>query len=177
MTASFKRLMIILVAIFLVGLIIINFLKLSPSLDNPEDIISDLGITNAGIVDGGSSGTTQLPSTQPSETIKARDFLKDPDVIDWDGSGTFMLGAGLIDGDEAYQLFYYKSDQSISIVLFAEPFGKVRQVAESQLLERLGVSKEVVCKMNVRVNVPVSESETLSGLNLGLSFCPGSVKL
>ncbi len=180
MSKTFKRLVFIVGGILIVCLLLLNILLSNNGDDSlsVDTIARELGMSNTSIVDGGSSEVTTFPSTGSNEnSVQTRDFLKDPDVIDWDGGGTFMLGAGIIDGDEAYQLFYYKSDQSISIVLFAEPFGRVRQVAESQLLERLGVSKEVVCKMNVRVNVPVSESETLSGLNLGLSFCPGSVKL
>mgnify|MGYP006374549063 FL=1 len=177
MTASFKRLMIILAAVFLVGLIIINFLKSSSSLDDPKDIVTDLGITNTGVVDGGSTGTTQFPSTQSNETINARDFLKDPDVIDWDGAGTYMLGAGLFDQDEAYQIFYYAPDKSLRVVLLAEPFAQIRLVAQEQLKNRLGLTEAEICAMNIRVNIPVMSSESLSGQNLGLSFCPGSVQL
>ncbi len=177
MTASFKRLMLILAAVFLVGLIILNFLKSSSSLDDTKTIINDLGITNSEVVDGGSTGVTQFPSTQSNETITARDFLKDPDVIDWDGAGTYMIGTGLIDQDEAYQIFYYAPDKSLSIVLMAEPFAKIRLVAEEQLKNRLGLSEAQICAMNVRVNIPVMSSESLSGQNLGLSFCPGSVQL
>jgi hypothetical protein len=180
MSKTFKRLLFIVGGILIVFLLVWNMLVS----ENREDsvpvasIVRELGMSNTAIVDGGSSDTTTFPATGSNdEPVQTRDFLKDPDVVDWDGSGTFMLGAGLIDGDEAYQLFYYQPDQSISIVLFAEPFGKVRQVAESQLLERLGIKKETACKMNVRVNVPGSASETVSGKNLGLSFCPNSVKL
>lgn len=180
MSKTFKRLVFIAGGVLTVFLLLLNILWSKNGEDSlsVDTIARELGMSNTSIVDGRSSEVTTFPATGSNEKpVQTRDFLKDPDVVDWDGSGTFLLGAGLIDGDEAYQLFYYQADQSISIVLFAEPFGKVRQVAESQLLERLGISKEVACRMNVRINIPVSESETLSGQNLGLSFCPDSVKL
>jgi hypothetical protein len=53
-----------------------------------------------------------------------------------------------------------------------------RNVAESDLLNKLGISKSDACKLNVdlRGNPTSPPIANLSEKNYGLSFCPGGVK-
>ncbi|MCU0678423.1 MAG: hypothetical protein MUF19_02440 [Candidatus Pacebacteria bacterium] len=178
MSPFLKRSALIILGIFLVLLLLSNIFTSTDERDVEVDaIVNSLGMSNTGVAQRDNVGVTELPTLQGGDTVKARDFLSDADVVDWDGAGTYVLGAGQIDQKNAYQLFYFEADKSINVVLLTEPFGNIRKVAESQLLERLGVSEKDACSMDIRVSVPGFASESLSGRDLGLSFCPGSLEL
>jgi hypothetical protein len=170
-----RYILIIFTVIILVGVV---FWWLASRSYTPADrITKELEIDRTLVTSTPTEGSIIFPSVQsPQQKISARNFLADSDVVDWDGGTTFMLGAGTIDEEEVYQLFYYAPDQSISIVLLREPFADIRLVAEDQLKNRLGVDESALCAMNIRVNIPQFASDVWSGANLGLSFCPGSVQ-
>jgi hypothetical protein len=179
MSPFVKRTALIVLGIFLMIVLLSNLFTSTVERDTDVDaIVRDLGMSNTGVAQRDNTGVTELPTLQGgNDTVETRDFLLDADVVDWDGAGTYVLGAGQIDQKNAYQLFYFEADKSINVVLLTEPFGDIRKVAESQLLTRLGISEKDACSMDIRVSVPSFASESLSGRNLGLSFCPGSVQL
>ena len=78
---------------------------------------------------------------------------------------------------EDYQILYYPKNSGILVSLFSEPLGPVRLVAENALRAALGLSDSQLCKLTVDVRTTADVSDTYSGRNLGLSFCPGATIL
>lgn len=83
--------------------------------------------------------------------------------------------AGANTGD--YQILYYPQNSGILISLFSEPLGPVRLAAESALRAALRLSDSQLCGLTVDVRTTADVSDTYSGRNLGLSFCPGATVL
>lgn len=80
----------------------------------------------------------------------------------------------------SYQILFFTSgsENRILISLLAEPLGETRKNAEVELRASLKLSDADICALsNLEVWTLPSVSETYSGENLGLSFCPGSVLL
>lgn len=80
--------------------------------------------------------------------------------------------------DNTYYNIYYNPQGSYFIILLYDKNLKTsREKAEADLLKLLNINKEDACKLNIRVGVPFSVSEDYAGINLGLSFCNGSIEL
>jgi hypothetical protein len=71
----------------------------------------------------------------------------------------------------------YGTDSSVSIGLLAEPIGEARRHAEAQLRKLIPVTDQELCSLYITVMVAPDVNEDYSATNLGLSFCPGAVKL
>lgn len=76
---------------------------------------------------------------------------------------------------EKYQISYSKENGSDSfyITINAQPVLQVSQQAESEFVQKLGVSNEEACKLPVSISVPNNVDSRLSGYSFGLSFCTG----
>lgn len=80
--------------------------------------------------------------------------------------------------DNAYYNIYYNPQGSYFIILLYDKNLKTsREKAEADLLKLLNIKKEDACKLNLRVGVPFSVNKNYAGINLGLSFCDGSIEL
>jgi hypothetical protein len=64
--------------------------------------------------------------------------------------------------------------RSFLIYITVEDVKDARQVAEQDLVDRLGIPKEKMCGLPIRVTVAPPFDENFSREDLGLSFCPGS---
>jgi hypothetical protein len=76
-----------------------------------------------------------------------------------------------------YRISFNTEAQLFSVTLLSEPLGEARTQAEAQLASLLGVSPEMLCRLNYTVGTLGYVSEFYGGRELGFSFCPGSVKL
>lgn len=80
-----------------------------------------------------------------------------------------------ISGNDKYAIVYYKKDSSFLITVTSEPAELNRIDAEKVFLEKVGISKEDACKLNIIVNATFRAGGNASDAgNVGLSFCPGS---
>lgn len=77
----------------------------------------------------------------------------------------------LITDDPEFQILYYTADSSFFITLLKTPLEATRQKAETELLNKLGISKEDACRLRVAVGAPYWVDEVRGGEELGLSFC------
>jgi hypothetical protein len=166
---------IIIIVSLLLVILVSAYVYKTKSTPDIAKISSDLGIQT-------STNNTQTNAvidlkTITGQIVEVRDFKKDPDVNTWYDESTFLIGDGKRNESNAYQIFYFDTDRSINISLLSEPLGSVRLIAEEQLMKRLGLSKEVLCSLHINVGTPGFVSAVYAGQNLGLSFCPGSVKL
>jgi hypothetical protein len=131
------------------------------------------------------STSTQNPSSSASvsllkisasdgSTLVIPDFTKtnQPETANAT-SGYQVAGTNMAD----FQILYYPQNSGFLITLFTEPLGQTRLEAEQSLKQKLGLSESQLCTLTVQVSVPDDVSDTYSGENLGLSFCPGAVAL
>lgn len=115
--------------------------------------------------------------TKNSSYIDTRNFLKDSDVRLYDeGSKTYLLDEALGVEGLVFQTFY-ASNGGLTISLLTPNISFARNQAEDALQKRLGLPLLEMCALTIRVTTPVWNNEAMSGRDLGLSFCPGSVAL
>jgi hypothetical protein len=93
------------------------------------------------------------------------------------GGGSYVIAEGSTTVPPSYRIGYYEPDDSFTVTLYDAPFGETRLKAEEKLIEILGLTKNEACALRVTVAIPNEESATLSGKNLGLSFCGGATPL
>lgn len=134
------------------------------------------GVTPAG--SSPSSSAFQVPLSNGT-SVAVPDFTK-TNQPDWAGTTSGYRVAGSEQagqGGAGFQILYYPGDGSFNVVLLDEPIGQMRLAAESALREALGLSSADLCKLRIQVSTLISVNETYAGQSLGLSFCPGAVKL
>lgn len=131
---------------------------------------------------------TTLPSTDgnsPRFSIKGangkellvQNFLARADTKeDPDNNGYYILGYQP-NQSAPYLISYIAGTTFFNIALLQEPIGSSRLKVEAYLTEILGLSRDELCSLNYSVSVPNSVSSNYSGMNLGFSSCPGSIKL
>jgi hypothetical protein len=111
-------------------------------------------------------------------TVSVPDFTKQ-DQPEWAGENGYLVN-GNPEGD--YMTTYIPADGtgnpgSITVVLQAEPLGEKRLQAEEALQAQFRVTDEELCLMGVSVFSQPGLSDVYDRRNLGLSFCPGAVRL
>jgi Flp pilus assembly protein CpaB len=83
----------------------------------------------------------------------------------------------LTDDAAVYDIFYNEPTGILFISLYQEPISFSRALAERKLLETIQLTKEEICTIPIKVTTNAHVNPTFDGVNLGLSFCPGSVQL
>ncbi len=124
------------------------------------------------------SGAIALKLSDGTE-VSVPDFTKS-NQPEWAGESAGYQVAG--DADANFLITYIPADQfgaqaQFLVSLAAEPLGEVRRQAEQALIDRLGVSKEELCKLDAPVWVDDSVNATYAGRDLKLPSCPGAVIL
>ena len=123
----------------------------------------------------------QIPTTDGG-SVSVPDFTKDREpVAGFEGSYyDLVYGSEPIFGNEEYsfEIQYDETRAEFLVVLTEEPLGESRREAEEFLKNKLSLTEEALCTLNVFVAVPLDVNELYSQYpNLGLSFCPSSVPL
>ena len=129
-------------------------------------------------------GTTVTPisniETKPVSTnnpaSQVTDITKLPEVVDI-GDGMYSLNGTRSNPQANFSLVYSNIDNSYSIAILAEPVAGNRIEASKYFLELLQTDEATACTLNVYMGTVAAINENLSGKNLGLSFCPGSMQL
>ena len=162
MSSAFKKIAWMSVWIFLVLaalLLFIRFLLLPDSADN-------MRLNPTVVIDsstGGSSVTVQNPARSANFT----------DI----GSNTYVSDERQLGSGIGYSVSYFADDNSFAIDISGKPVGQYREAASRYLLETLQITEAQACQLRIYVGVSFDTDPTMSGQNLGLSFCPGAVNL
>lgn len=157
---------------------------------------TDVPSTNTGTQTptGGTNGSTSVTpggdqtipgqgiivGTEGGGSVQVNDFKNDSATVsDTNNPGHYYLAGGLdpTGSDVSYSIFYVESDQSFNITLLKEPIGETRIQAETELMQKLGISQSDMCRLRYWVGVPNFVNAIYSGKNLGFSFCPGATPL
>jgi hypothetical protein len=173
------------------------FLNYEQSNQDTEDTTTTFPISNTGNggVGGGTSGNGNVVDTPKSSlsiktpsggVLQVKNFLEDDATVsDPHNEGYYYLGNHypfeVVENDiieqPEYTITYIAETQYFNIVLLREPLRTTRKNAEQYLIEQLGVRSEELCQIDYMVGVPYYINQYYSGMNLGFSFCPGSVPL
>lgn len=73
---------------------------------------------------------------------------------------------------ENYVMDFYPEDEGFIISIGNPDIFSALKEAESEFLNKLGVTEEQACKLKVSITIPVSVSEKYGGGVYGFSFCP-----
>lgn len=139
---------------------------------------------------GSVSTASQGVPVQSSNTLEVRtvtgdilfveDFTKGPDIIaEPDNRVFYVLYSSVTSTNPSefdYEINYFPSDRSFSLVLAGEPLAEVRRKAADDLAKRTGLSPKELCSIVATVQTPRWVNEYYADKNLGLPGCPGSVK-
>lgn len=79
----------------------------------------------------------------------------------------------LISKTDKYQIEYFSLFNSFLISIESAPFEENKILAEQDLINKLGVSKEAACRLPVNITTPQSANPEFAGTNYSLSFCTG----
>jgi len=187
-----KALIILIAGVVFVGGAALTWFLLAPSQTSaPVTQTNDssyTGIDNTSTVTPGGN-TSNTPSAvregyievtgELGAGIAVKDFKSDP-ATEKDKDGRHYYLTGGIDPsstDSPYGISYTESDQSFSVVLLKEPLREFRKLAETELMNRLGINATEACGLRYWVSVPTWVNATFSTKNLGFSFCPGATQL
>lgn len=77
----------------------------------------------------------------------------------------------LIVDNEKYQIVYLSQFNKFLITVLGSPFEEIRNEAEKEFLNVLGVSESDACKLTVEVNTTEFANPEFSGTAFSLSFC------
>lgn len=126
----------------------------------------------AGLTNGTLSPTTPPITIPAGDTIAIgtsvgnvimNNFYKSADYIDQEQKAVVIQQAS------TYNIIYNISDSSFAIAITGTPFDTVREQAESAFLQKLGISQQDACKLQVWVFKPGQTGTRLS-------FCTNKVK-
>ena len=109
-------------------------------------------------------------------SIMVNDFKSLPRVEGF-GDGFFHLDAKGGNDIPEYSILYSQRDGSLTASLNSLPLSRARESLSNDILSILGITQEQACGLNIFVTVPYDVNKTLSGTNLGLSYCPGNISL
>lgn len=143
----------------------------------PSNYYQPVSANNSG--QPASSTTSGGPAdTVPVKTLGGGELRVNP-FLPSEAAAYPMLTYSLLPEERAgaaYDLLYYP-DGSFGVVLLAEPLGQSRLDAQSDLLQRLGISQDQACQLIYRVTVAPWVNAVYAGQNLGFTFCISSVRL
>jgi len=112
--------------------------------------------------------TRQVTGTDGSK-VAVRDFTPDIQMQ--------TESSQVIKTSDQFDLLYFPQDQAFLITLESLPLKTARGEGEKALLENLNIPESEACNLKIEVKVPDEIDPNLSGINLGLSFCPNSTQL
>ncbi len=160
MSKAFTKFTLILLGIFLVAASFIVVIRsLTSGIGNSKggDTISVQGVSEGSVV--------KVNNPTQSTNFDA--------VTD----GVYISDEKKLGSDVGFSVAFYEEDGSFAIDITGKPTALYRQKASEYILETLQISETEACKLNVYIGVTFATDPNLSGKNLGLSFCPGSVQI
>lgn len=137
---------------------------------------------------------TLVASGYTDSDITIRNFLSDSDVLPLVKDGEVLLyslgsvpiddtliGSSSVAGlqtaaERGYEILFSKEEGTFMVRLLKEPLGTLRVKAANELMAKLGIEQQKLCRIQVAVLV-VMQHPTLQGHFIGLPGCQGAVQL
>ena len=96
--------------------------------------------------------------------IEVNNFYKEAIIIGGDGYALF-------DKTDKFKIAYIPVDKSFLISILDNPFEDVKKEAEKAFLQKLGITPEEACLLNVNIATNIRINPSYAGKNYKLSFC------
>ncbi len=185
-----KIVLICCVTVLITGLLLIIFLNKDKSVNQNEDYIDNFPETSSNVEPNEitSENTLSLKLVN-GEILVVKNFINDGNTVNdvvnpgryiLAGSAGYCLENGYcpesVVSTDGFSIVYDETWKAFNILLQV-PIAQNRFKAEQFLLERLGTTKESLCNIEYYVGVTSYVNPEYAGMNLGFSFCPGSVEL
>lgn len=119
---------------------------------------------------GKKSSTGKISIATPQGTVQTNNFTAGAQAV-------YPTNVVFQNTSNDYSISAATASNSFNIALLALPLQKSRTEAEAAFISQLGISQSDACKLTVDLGVPYSVDQNASGVNYGLSFCPGSKAL
>lgn len=123
----------------------------------------------------GDNQTISIRTSKGGSTL-VRDFRKDQ-FVEAIADGDYVIRDTASESTTTFDILYASKDAGFIISLRKEPLRETRIVAETALMQHLGVSQEKLCDLVIFVGVARDINEFYAGQALGVSNCPGSQPL
>lgn len=126
------------------------------------------------IIPGVSPVPTYLPSpTLPVYKMPDKITINNITVNNFYKEAVKILPNGdvVIADNGKYQMVYFKKGEYFMISVVNSPFEVVREEAEREFLDILGVDKQSVCQLPVNISTPQFANPDFAGETYSLSFC------
>ncbi len=126
----------------------------------------------------GTSSYPELKSPAQSDKIIIKTSGGDIEINNVEKEATKSVKYGnnfeyiIKEDTSGYSISYFPQNQGFIIAISSPEIQKVRETAEADFLNILGVSKEKACLLNVDLGAIYSANAEAAGKNYGLSFCP-----
>lgn len=169
-----KKPVAILLVVLVIGITIVTYLVITSSgTDSNEPVPIGNPFDFASTTPNDRSEQLLLPLRGGAE-VYVPDFTKEnqPEIAGPE-TGYHVANAA----EERYRILYFPQGAYFLVSLYTEPLGETRLAAESELRQKLQLSNNELCALNLEVRTNIYTNETYAGRNLGLSFCPGAVPL
>lgn len=185
----------IFISFFVIAVIGIGWSVARILLETDEETSSDESVTSyADFNETSNPDVNNLPPSSISKTdlsvgvvvlksknnslVTSRGNFTSADVTTLDEGFSQLFGEGKIETDESFGIYYDEPSSKITVYLYKEPLSTARRSATSLLLEKLNMTNEELCGLDIPVQTNEYVSEKYAGYtDLGLEFCPGSVIL
>lgn len=154
-----------------VGYVASLFLGVDGIVQVQEDVKVDIPEEN---ITYNPNSSTMLVRSRSGRVVQIPNIVRNADDV---GGGAYIFAGGLSQPNPRYVLTYFESYDFFQVSLEDIPLDQVRLLAEDELRIRLGVSDEILCDLDISVRTRIEVSYEMTGKELGLSFCDGSVSL
>ena len=122
----------------------------------------------------------EIPSPIPTATPKPLNIPESPKIKVSGVEVNNFYREAIIIGNDGYALFektskykiaYIPVDKSFLISILDNPFEDVKKEAEKAFLQKLGITQEDACLLNVNIATNIRINPSYAGKNYKLSFC------
>ena len=164
MDSNKKKIILITGVIFIVIVIVVNFL-----LPGDGSEIDPTPVTQE--VPDSYFSTENYPDTEipKTETVRAGGSIVKNFYTE--GNKISPKGDVIISETSNYTIFYFEADDSFLISITKLPFEEMRLIAEEDLLQQLGIDEDKACRLNISTTTPAFVNPDEAGINWPLTFC------
>lgn len=159
---------LLLLTIFCVVIISLVIVILLPNLKGTSSIVPKILPTPTSVVIPQTKPTVKIIPTGETviiNNIPVNNFYQNSPSFNPEGDRT------LADVDGQYRIVYLSENQQFLLNIQGSPFEQYRQAAEQAFLQKMGISQQQACNLNVIIRTPAFVNPDQAGQDYFLSFC------
>ncbi len=150
-----------------------NVFSLTTTVNDGSEVVDFSNINSSVETRGGS--TTRLPNTL--NTLDGKELSDSPIRSNENSVKLSEEFFEISNNSDLFSVFYDSPTGNVTITLYGTDTAQARVAAEQFILAELPYSRDDWCSTQAIVTTNEFENPRWSGINLGFSFCPGSIAL